>query len=41
MVIKDTDNRRGKMFGHLVQHDRFLRSIMEGKIEGNFATSLS
>lgn len=28
------ENRRGKMIGHLIRHDSFIRNIIEGKIEG-------
>lgn len=27
-------NRRGKMLGHLLRHDEFIKVILEGKIEG-------
>lgn len=28
------ENRRGKIFGHLIRHDDFFKTILEKKIEG-------
>ncbi|KAI5640823.1 hypothetical protein NE865_06931 [Phthorimaea operculella] len=33
-ILSIIENRRGKMFGHLMRHDEFIKVIMEGKIEG-------
>ncbi|KAJ2951390.1 hypothetical protein O0L34_g13533 [Tuta absoluta] len=32
--LRTIDDRRGKMMGHLIRHDHFLKNIVEGKVEG-------
>lgn len=34
ILLTTIENRRGKMVGHLIRHDSFIKTIMEGKIEG-------
>ncbi|KAI5634899.1 hypothetical protein NE865_12382 [Phthorimaea operculella] len=33
-LLRTIENRRGKMIGHLIRHDHFLKNIVEGKVEG-------
>lgn len=33
-LLRTIENRRGKMMGHLIRHDTFFKTILEGKIEG-------
>lgn len=33
-LLKVIENRRGKMLGHLIRHDSYIKVIIEGKIEG-------
>ncbi|KAI5636210.1 hypothetical protein NE865_11049 [Phthorimaea operculella] len=33
-LLRTIENRRGKMMGHLIRHDSFLKTIIEGKVEG-------
>lgn len=30
-LLKTIENSRGKMFGHLIHHDSFFRSVTEAK----------
>lgn len=34
ILLKTVKYRRGKIFGHLIRHDSFLRNTIEAKIEG-------
>ncbi|PZC78062.1 hypothetical protein B5X24_HaOG202597 [Helicoverpa armigera] len=33
-LLHSIENRRGKMIGHLIRHDDFIKNIVEGKVEG-------
>lgn len=33
-ILNTIENRRGKMIGHLMRHDNYFRTILEGKIKG-------
>ncbi|PZC74919.1 hypothetical protein B5X24_HaOG207024 [Helicoverpa armigera] len=33
-LLQNIEYRRGKMIGHLICHDDFIKNIVEGKVEG-------
>jgi hypothetical protein len=33
-LLKTIENRRGKMLGHLLRHDEYIKIMVEGKVEG-------
>lgn len=34
LFLRTIENRRGKMLEHFIRHDAFIKTIIEGKIEG-------